>query len=141
MLNELKEAAEVYEHGQYSHSFNDPFLQAHILFTVRLADPTNNDAKMKLAEIYEILNEPRKALELVYEGTPFSHSGGVKVVDLFQLLMPERRRQRSRPLRQRLVLPRLHRRRLSFKKIARRPRGRRLVQVLHVALHMPSYEN
>ncbi|KAM6492840.1 TPR-like protein [Amanita muscaria] len=48
MLNELKEAAEVYEH-------------------VRLADPTNNDAKMKLAEIYEILNEPRKALELVYE--------------------------------------------------------------------------
>ncbi|KAF8631751.1 hypothetical protein AX15_002207 [Amanita polypyramis BW_CC] len=48
MLNELREAAEVYEH-------------------VRLADPTNNDAKMKLAEIYEILNEPRKALDLVYE--------------------------------------------------------------------------
>ncbi|KAF8332446.1 hypothetical protein F5887DRAFT_996848 [Amanita rubescens] len=48
MLNELKEAAEVYEH-------------------VRLADPTNNDAKMKLAEIYEIMNEPRRALELVYE--------------------------------------------------------------------------
>ncbi|KAF8636092.1 hypothetical protein AX17_003797 [Amanita inopinata Kibby_2008] len=48
MLNVLKEAAEVYEH-------------------VRLADPANNDAKMKLAEIYEILNEPRKALELIYE--------------------------------------------------------------------------
>ena len=32
------------------------------------ADPGNNDAKMKLAEIYEIVNEPRKALELVYEG-------------------------------------------------------------------------
>lgn len=48
MLDELKEAAEVYEH-------------------VRKADPTHNEAKMKLAEIYEILNEPRKALELVYE--------------------------------------------------------------------------
>ena len=34
---------------------------------VRLADPTNNDAKMKLAEIYEIMGEPRKALDLVYE--------------------------------------------------------------------------
>ncbi|KAF9459393.1 hypothetical protein BDZ94DRAFT_1199583 [Collybia nuda] len=48
MLNELKEAAEVYEH-------------------VRIADPSHNEAKMKLAEIYEILNEPRRALELVYE--------------------------------------------------------------------------
>ncbi|KAG6843906.1 hypothetical protein H0H87_011895, partial [Tephrocybe sp. NHM501043] len=48
MLDELKEAAEVYEQ-------------------VRVADPTHNEAKMKLAEIYEILNEPRKALELVYE--------------------------------------------------------------------------
>ncbi|KAG6915765.1 hypothetical protein DXG01_009970 [Tephrocybe rancida] len=48
MLDELKEAAEVYEQ-------------------VRIADPTHNEAKMKLAEIYEILNEPRKALELVYE--------------------------------------------------------------------------
>jgi hypothetical protein len=35
---------------------------------VRKVDPTHNEAKMKLAEIYEILNEPRKALELVYEG-------------------------------------------------------------------------
>lgn len=32
------------------------------------ADPTHNDAKMKLAELYEILDEPRKALELVYQG-------------------------------------------------------------------------
>ncbi|KAF8153752.1 hypothetical protein B0H34DRAFT_65394 [Crassisporium funariophilum] len=47
-VEELRDAVEVYEH-------------------VRLADPTNNDAKMKLAEIYEILGEPRKALELVYE--------------------------------------------------------------------------
>ncbi|KAK0189733.1 hypothetical protein F5146DRAFT_1103820 [Armillaria mellea] len=48
MLDELREAAGVYEH-------------------IKLADPTHNEAKMKLAEIYEILNEPRKALELVYE--------------------------------------------------------------------------
>ncbi|KAJ3836438.1 hypothetical protein F5878DRAFT_259541 [Lentinula raphanica] len=48
MLDELKDAAEIYEH-------------------VRLADPNNNDAKMKLAEIYEIMNEPRKALDLVYQ--------------------------------------------------------------------------
>jgi hypothetical protein len=39
-----------------------------ILAAVRLADPAHNEAKMKLAEIYEILNEPRRALELVYEG-------------------------------------------------------------------------
>ncbi|KAJ7594254.1 hypothetical protein C8J56DRAFT_926291 [Mycena floridula] len=47
-LDELKDAAEVYEH-------------------VRMADPTDNETKLKLAEIYEILNEPRKALDLVYE--------------------------------------------------------------------------
>ncbi|KAF8812960.1 TPR-like protein [Phlegmacium glaucopus] len=47
-VEELREAANVYEH-------------------VRLADPSNNDAKMKLAEIYEIMGEPRKALDLVYE--------------------------------------------------------------------------
>ena len=38
---------------------------------VRLADPANNEAKMKLAEIYEITNETRKALDLVYEGGLF----------------------------------------------------------------------
>ncbi|KAF9032358.1 hypothetical protein BJ165DRAFT_1535052 [Panaeolus papilionaceus] len=47
-IGELRDAADVYEH-------------------VCLADPTNNDAKMKLAEIYEILGETRKALKLVYE--------------------------------------------------------------------------
>ncbi|KIJ97070.1 hypothetical protein K443DRAFT_10140 [Laccaria amethystina LaAM-08-1] len=48
MLEELREAAEVYEH-------------------IRQADPTHNDAKMKLAGIYEILGETRRALEQVYE--------------------------------------------------------------------------
>ncbi|KAI0766969.1 TPR-like protein [Trametes elegans] len=48
MIGDLKEAAEVYEH-------------------VIQADPGQNEAKMKLAEIYEILNEPRKALDLVMQ--------------------------------------------------------------------------
>ncbi|KAJ7666264.1 hypothetical protein DFH06DRAFT_1470427 [Mycena polygramma] len=48
MSNELRESADVYEY-------------------IRLVEPTNTEAKMKLAEIYEILNEPRKALDLVYE--------------------------------------------------------------------------
>jgi general transcription factor 3C polypeptide 3 (transcription factor C subunit 4) len=67
MSGDLKEAAEVYEHGEppASHSGSLTYSD-HPL--VKSADPTNNDAKMKLAEIYEILNEPRKALELVYEG-------------------------------------------------------------------------
>ncbi|KAJ7477483.1 hypothetical protein FB451DRAFT_1173034 [Mycena latifolia] len=34
---------------------------------VRKVDPTHNEAKMKLAEVYEILDEPRKALDLLYE--------------------------------------------------------------------------
>lgn len=33
-------------------------------------DPTSNDAKMKLAEIYEINGQLRKALVLVYQGEP-----------------------------------------------------------------------
>ncbi|KAJ7912852.1 TPR-like protein [Mycena leptocephala] len=48
MVNELRESADVYEY-------------------IRFVEPTHNEAKMKLAEIYEILNEPRKALDLVYE--------------------------------------------------------------------------
>ncbi|KAF7297042.1 TPR-like protein [Mycena indigotica] len=47
-MNDLHGAAEVYE-------------------AVRVADPDNNELKMELADIYEILDEPRKALDLVYE--------------------------------------------------------------------------
>jgi general transcription factor 3C polypeptide 3 (transcription factor C subunit 4) len=32
------------------------------------ADPTHNEAKMKLAELYGIMDGPRKALDLVYQG-------------------------------------------------------------------------
>lgn len=48
MQGDLREASEVYQQ-------------------VIEADPSNNDAKMKLAELYEIMDEPRKALELVYQ--------------------------------------------------------------------------
>ncbi|KAJ7087686.1 hypothetical protein B0H15DRAFT_982935, partial [Mycena belliarum] len=48
MAEELREAVVVYE-------------------AVCKVDPGDNEAKMKLAEVYEILDEPRKALELVYE--------------------------------------------------------------------------
>ncbi|KAF7298515.1 TPR-like protein [Mycena kentingensis (nom. inval.)] len=40
---------------------------AEVFEAVRKYDPTNNQLKMDLAEIYEILEEPRKALDLVYE--------------------------------------------------------------------------
>ena len=39
-----------------------------ILNIVIDADPAHNEAKMKLAELYEIMDEPRKALDLVYQG-------------------------------------------------------------------------
>ncbi|KAG6331587.1 hypothetical protein ID866_7502 [Astraeus odoratus] len=48
MQGDLRDAAEVYRQ-------------------VIDADPSDNDAKMKLAELYEIMDEPRKALELVYQ--------------------------------------------------------------------------
>ncbi|KAJ7635254.1 hypothetical protein FB45DRAFT_911116, partial [Roridomyces roridus] len=46
-MDELQDAAEIYE------------------TVVPKADPTENDVKMRLAEIYEVLNEPRKALDSV----------------------------------------------------------------------------
>ncbi|KAJ7029216.1 hypothetical protein C8F04DRAFT_1043456 [Mycena alexandri] len=46
--DELQDAADVYE-------------------AVRKVDPDHIETKMKLAEVYEILDQPRKALELVYE--------------------------------------------------------------------------
>jgi len=63
-IDELRDAADVYEH---SWTIFSPHILHIDCSLVRLADPTNNDAKMKLAEIYEIMGEPRKALDLVYE--------------------------------------------------------------------------
>ena len=39
-----------------------------IAFIVIAADPDNDDAKRDLAEVYEILGETRKALNLVNQG-------------------------------------------------------------------------
>ncbi|KAJ7116663.1 hypothetical protein C8R44DRAFT_880019 [Mycena epipterygia] len=59
------EAAEVYEASKSKvSSVDDVRIEEN---PVRKLESTNNEAKMKLAEVYEILNEPRKALELVYE--------------------------------------------------------------------------
>ena len=73
-IGELREAADVYEHGWFppSPSSNVEF---YILdgVSVRLANPTNNDAKIKLAEIYEIMDKPRKALDFFFfESSIFS---------------------------------------------------------------------
>ncbi|KAI0269808.1 TPR-like protein [Gloeopeniophorella convolvens] len=48
MVGQLQDATEVYE-------------------TILSLDPSLNDVKMRLAEIYEVLHEPRKALDLVYQ--------------------------------------------------------------------------
>jgi thioredoxin-like negative regulator of GroEL len=53
---------------------NDGFTHDHRLNTVIDADPTHNEAKMKLAELYEIMDEPRKALDLVYQGNQWCSS-------------------------------------------------------------------
>lgn len=42
---------------------------ARIRFLVLSLDSSLNDVKMRLAGIYEVLHEPRKALDLVYQGT------------------------------------------------------------------------
>jgi general transcription factor 3C polypeptide 3 (transcription factor C subunit 4) len=65
MLGDLEGAAEVYAQGEIILS---PLLLKSNLPLVIDADQTNNDAKMKLAELYEIMDEPRKALGLVYQG-------------------------------------------------------------------------
>ena len=51
-----------------SQDFLTAFIFPHVCEVIQ-ADPTDNNAKMALAEILEILNEPRKALDLVMQGT------------------------------------------------------------------------
>ena len=68
MMGNLNEAAEVYEHGLLFLRVPPETVAYDSFDTVIKADPTHNDAKMKLAEIYEIMNEPRKALDLVMQG-------------------------------------------------------------------------
>lgn len=67
MQGDIPEASEVYKQG------GSIVVARHCIMLIRCkvidADPSNTDAKMKLAELYEIMDEPRKALELVYQGT------------------------------------------------------------------------
>jgi general transcription factor 3C polypeptide 3 (transcription factor C subunit 4) len=66
MKGDLREAAEIYEHGSLVRVTINLRSKFRLVIT---ADPTHKDAKMKLAEVYEILDEPRKALELVTQGS------------------------------------------------------------------------
>lgn len=51
-------------------------------------DSSSNDVKMRLAGIYEVLHEPRKALDLVYQGTTWSSFlNGCYGSDAFQSLI------------------------------------------------------
>jgi general transcription factor 3C polypeptide 3 (transcription factor C subunit 4) len=43
----------------------------HNTFLVLSLDASLNDVKMRLAGIYEVLHEPRKALDLVYQGVSY----------------------------------------------------------------------
>jgi hypothetical protein len=66
MLGQLQDAAEVYETSMSPVYF---YSMTRIIFPVLSLDPSLNDVKMRLAGIYEVLHEPRKALDLVYQGT------------------------------------------------------------------------
>ena len=64
------------KHLMFTGKVGLPLIMRHHEVLIRCqvidADPSNTDAKMKLAELYEIMDEPRKALELVYQGTYFA---------------------------------------------------------------------
>jgi general transcription factor 3C polypeptide 3 (transcription factor C subunit 4) len=69
MLGQLQDAAEVYE---TSMSIRLILLwMKRIVYLVLSLDSSLNDVKMRLAGIYEVLHEPRKALDLVYQGTSY----------------------------------------------------------------------
>lgn len=75
----------------------DPSLPSmrRIIFLVLSLDSSLNDVKMRLAGIYEVLHEPRKALDLVYQGMPWtSFLNGYYISDAFQSLLQERDAQK-----------------------------------------------
>ena len=66
-----------------------------IIFLVLSLDSSLNDVKMRLAGIYEVLHEPRKALDLVYQGTPWTNFlNEYCISDAFQSLIHERDAQK-----------------------------------------------
>ena len=69
MLGQLHDAAEVYETSMsYRSQLFLPSMKCKTFLVLSL-DSSLNDVKMRLAGIYEVLHEPRKALDLVYQGT------------------------------------------------------------------------
>jgi general transcription factor 3C polypeptide 3 (transcription factor C subunit 4) len=67
MLGQLQDAAEVYETSM--HFWVTSASMTRTISLVLSLDSSLNDVKMRLAGIYEVLHEPRKALDLVYQGT------------------------------------------------------------------------
>jgi general transcription factor 3C polypeptide 3 (transcription factor C subunit 4) len=67
-LSNFDSAIEVYQIGKalWTTGFHHRLTEVHPAAIA--ADPSNTDVKMKLAEIYEMTNQSRKALELVQEG-------------------------------------------------------------------------
>ncbi|KAL5520201.1 hypothetical protein ACEPAG_9414 [Sanghuangporus baumii] len=98
-LGEANDAAEIYEH-------------------IINADPSNDEAKMKLAEIYENSGQPRKALELVYQviNSRRRRIGGTKDGDAQDdgeeiaatSLFAERKRGRAKQSKPRTPMSRQH---------------------------------
>jgi hypothetical protein len=66
MNGDLENSAAIYEQGSVSHLRMSLTLSDD--YVVIAADPDNDDAKRGLAEVYEILGETRKALNLVNQG-------------------------------------------------------------------------
>ncbi|KAG8960659.1 transcription factor TFIIIC subunit tfc4 [Tulasnella sp. 419] len=55
--------------GACHHHLDDLEKSIEVMQYILQVDPVNNDAKMRLAELYEMMNQPKKALQLVNEGT------------------------------------------------------------------------
>ena len=81
-MGESREAAELYEHSGSLSSSSCIGSCLLIIFTIYFyiciciavikVDPTNNEAKKRLAEIYEAGGQLRRALDLLYQGGGFS---------------------------------------------------------------------
>jgi hypothetical protein len=67
MNGDLENSAEIYEQGAMSTLARVTCVYS-ITRIVIAANPENDDAKRNLAEVYEILGETRKALNLVIQG-------------------------------------------------------------------------
>lgn len=76
MNGDLENSAAIYEQGFIFMRPLPAFADGSIVIA---ADPENDDAKRGLAEVYEILGETRKALNLVNQGAWRLHPFGGEV--------------------------------------------------------------